>query len=141
MSKDYARSLDKIHHKILQDLVKLPENSFCADCAMRGTPYTYLHARLARLLPRFELLPRGCSWCGSASRALARLLYGVDRVARRVGQQERDVCRVPARLRLSMASTFSLAVFYVEEGGVVLFLLLLCVLALMVSRGWCRDVG
>ena len=37
MSKDYARSLDKIHHKILQDLVKLPENSFCADCAMRGT--------------------------------------------------------------------------------------------------------
>ena len=38
MSKDYARSLDKIHHKILQDLVKKPENSFCADCAMRGAP-------------------------------------------------------------------------------------------------------
>eukprot|EP01048_Picozoa_sp_COSAG05_P023171 COSAG05_NODE_4908_length_1331_cov_0.832792_1_plen_243_part_00 len=36
MSKDYARSLDKIHHKILQDLVKHPTNSFCADCAMRG---------------------------------------------------------------------------------------------------------
>jgi hypothetical protein len=37
MSKDYARSLDKIHHKILQELVQKPENSFCADCGMRGT--------------------------------------------------------------------------------------------------------
>ena len=52
MSKDYARSLDKIHHKILQDLVKLPENSFCADCAMRG--------RL-RTAPPCALSPRMCS--------------------------------------------------------------------------------
>ena len=44
MSKDYARSLDKIHHKILQDLVKKPENSFCADCAMRGAPSPSLGA-------------------------------------------------------------------------------------------------
>jgi hypothetical protein len=36
MSKDYARSLDKIHHKILQEQVRMPENSFCADCAQRG---------------------------------------------------------------------------------------------------------
>ena len=46
MSKDYARSLDKIHHKILQDLVKKPENSFCADCAMRGAPSPVLGAGL-----------------------------------------------------------------------------------------------
>ena len=36
MSKDYARSLDRVHHKILADLVAMPENSFCADCSMRG---------------------------------------------------------------------------------------------------------
>eukprot|EP01052_Picozoa_sp_SAG31_P007153 SAG31_NODE_337_length_17493_cov_5.855755_16_plen_105_part_00 len=33
MSKDYARSLDKIHHKILADLVQSRENACCADCA------------------------------------------------------------------------------------------------------------
>eukprot|EP01043_Picozoa_sp_COSAG02_P032344 COSAG02_NODE_2156_length_9643_cov_55.052761_13_plen_54_part_00 len=51
MSKDYARSLDKIHHKILQDLVKLPENSFCADCAMRGTPYSIASRPLCEASP------------------------------------------------------------------------------------------
>ena len=35
MSKDYARSLDKVHHKILQDLVHSGSNMYCADCPSR----------------------------------------------------------------------------------------------------------
>eukprot|EP01046_Picozoa_sp_COSAG06_P033367 COSAG06_NODE_3401_length_5395_cov_41.639539_5_plen_599_part_00 len=59
MSKDYARSLDKIHHKILQDLVKLPENSFCADCAMRGEQRRRLPApTLPRMFPSVSAVPR-----------------------------------------------------------------------------------
>eukprot|EP01051_Picozoa_sp_SAG22_P013054 SAG22_NODE_1420_length_4465_cov_7.857994_4_plen_162_part_01 len=35
MSKDYARSLDRIHHPILAGLVAEDQNKFCADCAMQ----------------------------------------------------------------------------------------------------------
>ena len=56
MSKDYARSLDKIHHKILQEQVRMPENSFCADCAMRGES------------PQAPPLPPQCDVCVNAVR-------------------------------------------------------------------------
>lgn len=65
MSKDYARSLDKIHHKILLDLTNNGTgNNFCADCGMRSAHPPGLRSRV-----HDSCKMRGAHVCGAVLRS------------------------------------------------------------------------